>query len=49
MIPPDSAAREVIVTGAGPAGLACACRLRRHGRDVLVLDRFMVSRWRRRL
>jgi menaquinone-9 beta-reductase len=37
--PPDSAAREVIVAGAGPAGLACACRLRRQGCDVLVLDR----------
>jgi menaquinone-9 beta-reductase len=36
---PDSAVREVIVAGAGPAGLACACRLRRHGSDVLVLDR----------
>ncbi|MEI6874730.1 MAG: NAD(P)/FAD-dependent oxidoreductase [Spirochaetota bacterium] len=30
---------EVIIVGGGPAGAACAARLRRHGRDCLVLDK----------
>lgn len=30
---------DVLIVGGGPAGSACAQRLRRHGLDVLVLDR----------
>ena len=32
-------AREVLVVGAGPSGLAAAIALRQHGLDVAVLDR----------
>ncbi|MBI5480845.1 MAG: geranylgeranyl reductase family protein [Deltaproteobacteria bacterium] len=39
MISGDSAHHDVVVAGAGPAGLACALRLRRGGRDVLVVER----------
>lgn len=31
--------KEVIIVGGGPAGSACAWRLKQHGVDVLVLDR----------
>ncbi len=36
--------RNVIVVGGGPAGSSCAWRLRRHGRDCLVLDRSVFPR-----
>ena len=41
MTPSDLAPLDVVIAGAGPAGLACALRLRRrgHGAGVLVVDR----------
>ena len=30
---------DVLIVGGGPAGSACACRLRSSGLDVLILDR----------
>jgi geranylgeranyl reductase family protein len=39
VIPGDSDHHEVVIAGAGPAGLACALRLRQLGRAALVVDR----------
>jgi flavin-dependent dehydrogenase len=38
--------RDVVIVGGGPAGAAVAIGLARHGRDVLVLERSPVWRWR---
>jgi len=38
--------REVVIVGGGPAGAALAIGLARRGRDVLVLERSPVWRWR---
>src|SRR5690606_32043268 len=35
---------DVLVVGAGPAGVAAAIELRRHGRDVLVIDKAVFPR-----
>ncbi len=46
MIDPSRWSGDVIVIGAGPAGCACAAFLTRAGREVLLIDRSLPSRWK---